>query len=510
MLRQSEEEPRTSNSCLAWVVPCLLVLTYAATSSQEFSGDMFHYVRQARDGGDLFHPHHVLYLSNLRVFVRGLPLDPLAAASLSSIIWSAVGLYSLSLLTRRATGSALLAALSPALLGLLRLYWGYSNRPEVYVPSGACVLLSFALAPAPRMSEGGSSWPRWLASGAALAAGCLLNQAAVLAAPGLLLVGLFQGSKRALRGATLAVAGAGVISMGTYVLVYVTRGGGESFWTWLTRYAHVGVASVILAPFWSRRARTGLEPVIWGMLTWLVLDFSFHVWWVPHEHEQFILCSISAGALITLSLLSMVNVVGPSRVPRLIVGLATIVPIGVLLIGSNWRTNIRGLVHPPVSHRTRIEEIAQGVRGSDRYVLPGDWYAGYVFAQGEDSLVVSGYRVVEDFDEVEGWLGRGGALHVHEVWLNVPYGYRSRLNRDRRLMARYWEAFCGCAGSREGCGMDVRLWTIKDVAVGVTFIRSDTLPVVSVQDVIGKVVDLCRHARLRHDGAQAFLDMTRG
>ncbi len=44
------------------------------------------------------------------------------------------------------------------------------------------VLLSFALAPAPRMSEGGSSWPRWLASGAALAAGCLLNQAAVLAA----------------------------------------------------------------------------------------------------------------------------------------------------------------------------------------------------------------------------------------------------------------------------------------------------------------------------------------
>lgn len=538
--------PEKCDSCVPGVGVCLMLLTYAITLSHEFSGDMFYYLKCARDGTHLFHPHHLLYLSNLRLFVRNLPLNPFTAAALSSIVWSAVGLCSLSVLARRVTGSTVLVVLAPLMLGVQRLYWAYANRPEVYVPSAACVLLGFTLAPRPACDD---RWlVRWFTAGAALAAACLLNQAAMLAAPGFVAMGVAHRSKRALRDAVLAIALAGSICLAAYVAVHRMQGEG-SLMAWMTRYAHAReksgwgdpahislqglrtagsslAAALILdwrrpwaervvmaalavaaslAPVVSRRTRNGLAPVAWGLFTWSLVDFIFHMWWIPHEHEQFILCSVAVGSLAAVGLLSTVEAIA-GAIARSVLGSAMVVPIVLLMVGANWRTSIRGLMQPPVSHEARVAAIAQGTARGHRYVLPGDWEAGYRFEVGDDSLVVSGYRVFEAFDEVEGWLGRGSVLHVHDAWINVPYGYRDLLERDPGFAARYWRTLCGCSGAPEAaCRVGVRVWTIGDIPVGITFERNDSLPPVTLAAAVGEIVDSCRRARLRHDAARAFL-----
>ncbi len=525
---------------------------YVGTIPRDFSGDMLHYAGCARDGIGLYHPHHLLYIGNLRATIASLPFDPLRAACLNSVLWSLIGLAALYHINRSVSGGTALPAVSALALATAANYWRYSNSPEVYVPSVACLLCSFAAMGSSRrlVARGIAYWSRWLLAGCMLGLACLLNQAAVLAVPGVAAYGVALRKGRSALGALVSVLLAGAVSLGVYAFIYamlhpeLPR---ETFWTWMTRYAQVrgqtgwgdpahvswaglqaalrsirtavlpenqhplarkalttaGVLLVIAAPVWASRRGKLERALLAGLGGWLLSDFLFHVWWIPTAPEQFTASSSALVCLCVVSAACVLRTVFKPHVLRSAVGVPAMLGLCAVLANGSWQGTVRDAARPPLPFRERTEHLYELTASGGRLVLPPPWSRGFAFQYGGNPLARNGYRILEDVRGAVEWLSSGRELYVHADWVVMPAYQSKRLEREPELLRLYWLALGGCkdAGG-DSCTAKVDVWKVLDVPVGLVFTRSPEDPPVSLRQVLEQVVSLstkhalgCRAAR---------------
>jgi len=118
--------------------------------AQEQTADSLDYALSARTGSGMYHPHHLLFIPIVRLFLRGLASvgigsDPILAGQIHNILWAIVTTVCLFFVAGRLLGSLFGAVAAATFLLVARGFWLYSTQLEVYVPATGCLALMTVL-----------------------------------------------------------------------------------------------------------------------------------------------------------------------------------------------------------------------------------------------------------------------------------------------------------------------------------------------------------------------------
>jgi hypothetical protein len=389
------------------------------TRSLEQYGDGLSYVESARSGIDLFHPHHLGYISAVRAVYQilraaGAKVDPITAAQLHNILWALAALFSAAFLARRLTGSWAWALFAAFALLVCQGFWEYATQAQVYVPAMGAAALTACLA----SGRPGRPWtlPRIAALSALFVLAVLYHQTMVLfLLPLAVLFALSTDNASRLRLAGGALAAAFLI-LALYAAAFLSRGEPftvSGFLGYALRYTYhpapqwgawsnLGPAGVGYALFsllrnvipvvgafqkpavaafgvfllvlfiWHIRrlgpkGEPGARPLRAFLLTWLAVHGGFYLWWAPQDKNNF---TVALFPLVLLVLLAGRDATaGMSATGRRLVAAAgALLLIGLGLI--NYTRFIRPLHLSPGPNYAEAVRLAACVRDGD-YILSG-------------------------------------------------------------------------------------------------------------------------------------------
>ena len=112
----------------------------------EQTADSLDYALSARTGTGMYHPHHLLFIPIVRLFLLGLARagigpDPILAGQIHNIFWAIVAAVCLFRVAERLLGSLFGGIVAAFFLLVARGFWLYSTQLEVYVPATGCLAL---------------------------------------------------------------------------------------------------------------------------------------------------------------------------------------------------------------------------------------------------------------------------------------------------------------------------------------------------------------------------------
>jgi 4-amino-4-deoxy-L-arabinose transferase-like glycosyltransferase len=118
--------------------------------AQEQTADSLDYALSARTGAGMYHPHHLLFIPIVRLFLHGLARmgigpDPILAGQIHNILWGIVTTVCLFWAGERLLGSPFGGIVAAFFLLVARGFWLYSTQLEVYVPATGCLALMTVL-----------------------------------------------------------------------------------------------------------------------------------------------------------------------------------------------------------------------------------------------------------------------------------------------------------------------------------------------------------------------------
>jgi len=336
---------RSRQTVAAAALGGLTILLLMAFRTLEQTGDSLTYATAIKTGDLLFHPHHLLFSPLARlVFLTltgvGLPVDGILAGQIHNAAWAAVAVVGLFFLTRRWTGSSLLAGAAALALLSCQGFLLFASQVEVYIPTlGCAALLLLSL-------EWHGTRPRRLALIIALFSLLILyHQSNVLFCLPLAAFFLLQEKQRGLRTAAGVIGAAGALVLAIYIGAYLVQGSNPSpsgFVQFCLRYALLeqwaapgnlsspGVLSAMTAQVEALAlipgaARQGagylmgilvLGVVAWNLAMparqpasrprrallaiWLLAYHAFFIWWQPGQDEFFIITLLPLILLMVL------------------------------------------------------------------------------------------------------------------------------------------------------------------------------------------------------------------
>lgn len=217
----SQQDARLQTRATASLLALLGALWFYAVAPDDFSFDSVAYAITVRDGGPLFHPHHLLYEPVVFVIARllarfGVAFPELGAARIHNGLWAIGGAFALVMLMTAVTGRRLVGFLAGALLVISAGAIVFSTQNDAYVPTLACtvILLSalYGLDADPRPM-------RHAAAGLAWALATLYHQTGILlAAPVLYLCLAERGWPRGARSFFAIAIPAGLLTLSVYLV----------------------------------------------------------------------------------------------------------------------------------------------------------------------------------------------------------------------------------------------------------------------------------------------------
>lgn len=374
-----------------WIGPGLGALTACvlfALRSRELTGDSIDELRAIGSGRDLFHPHHLLF----RPIVRGVYLalaavspscDAVFAAQAHNTLWAGLSVAAAYWILSHELGSRLAAA--PWALGVAASagFVTFATQVEAYIPATGCLLLLGALLLHARRGPA-----RTLAAALLYAAAVTYHQSAIFFALPLLFL-LRRGEPSRTSSASWALPYVCILLVsGTLVLgAYVLASGQRSIagvllfassylrhpnpdWGTVANLSPTGLGQLLRSQLVNfvrppsvyssaanalavafglglgtlaavavaevRRRREFLTQLLFP-ISWLLVNWSFFLWFFPGESDHFL------QNVFPLSLLGGLVLHGGLRSPRLrragaVTGLA------LLLGGASW--NMLTLVIP--------------------------------------------------------------------------------------------------------------------------------------------------------------------
>ena len=379
---------KSRQTLLAAGLGALTIFLLMAFRTLEQTGDSLTYATAIKTGERLFHPHHLLFSPLARlVFLAlrgwGLPVDGILAGQIHNASWAAVAVVALFYLTRRWTGSTLLATAAALLLLSCQGFLLFASQVEVYVPTLGCAALLLLILESGRETPPGLAW--FAMSVATLSLLIFYHQSNVLFCLPLAVYLLWQEKKRGLRTAALVVGLAGFFVLAVYIGVYMVQVPDPSPWgfgQFCLRYALVeqwatpdnvssqGVISAMAAQaeaitLVASGARQGaaylvgilvLAVAAWNitmatrhrstgagralLVIWLAIYYPFFIWWQPGQDEFFIITLLPLILLLVLMVNDLAHRSGSSWMrPAL---------AGVLLLASGFLTprHVRGTLLP--------------------------------------------------------------------------------------------------------------------------------------------------------------------
>lgn len=324
------------------VVAAAIVAVLASTAALEQTGDSLAYLRKARIGGKLFHPHHLLFSASVRLVYLGLDSvvgvrDVVLAAQIHNLAYAFVALLAVYSIGLRWLGSRSLGLIGLAFYGCATGTMVFASQAEVYVPSAACLgvatVFFLALVDSPK-SKGAriglvGSWvlavlyhqtavlfliPMALAAGGARGRGLMRAIVVVTAQAGAVVFGAYWYAYRVM---SEPDGSSGPISFLNFVLYYAfVEGKG---WGSAANLDPPGVVALLRSHVWGLSAlvpdlpavlvgiaAAGVAAVAWAWLvagprprfllcfasSWAAVLLVFFLWWFPQEREFAVLTSM--------------------------------------------------------------------------------------------------------------------------------------------------------------------------------------------------------------------------
>lgn len=377
----------------------LIFLGLFLTRAAEQTRDSLVYALAAKTGEEMFHSHHLIYTPAVRLFYLVIQpfcpgCDAVFAGQIHNILWAAVGILALFHLVKNIWGfrSALITTL---LFMGLRGYWELSTQTTMYVPGAAILTLMSAVL----LSRDFKNLPfpvGWsVLSAGLLALAILYHQANILFVLPLGVYLFAAGGKFGLRAWLYVVILAGLVTLFSYLLVYllttsswsvsgfiryclaytseICLGGlckaSPDSWGSLGNLSAAGLSQLLSSLFWNVLvlpdqfaslallvfglavlALTGWHAVQilrrasdWALrlfcLTWFYTYTVFFFWWLPSYQHPFVIVMIPLSLLGVLAVRD-ITVLIPERkwVERLAASAAI---LAVLVIaGRNFQTSI--------------------------------------------------------------------------------------------------------------------------------------------------------------------------
>ncbi len=345
---------RTANILLTGLA---FAVVYFLLRSVGQTPDGLSYALAVRDGIDLYHPHHLLYVPVTRfLFLLTGGHDAILAGVLHNLIWLVVlafGAWRLAGQLRWTPGAAMLAAV--ALLASRGVLF-YATHVETYLPALACLVMFVAVWFRPQH--------RNLVAAVWLALAVLYHQTNVL-----LVVPLLVTSEHRRQDFLRVVLPAGVAVMGLYFVGWRLVGSGVELFSWLFTYAQADVPAwgnaghfsglglltmgasqlrmVLPVPTSYQFVGGGfmLAGLVWLVgwhlrrrdhqrerrfaLVYLAVYLPFFLWWIPSDADFFLATLLPLWWLLLLLIADL----GERRQGRWLA-----VPVALLLVGNLWFT----------------------------------------------------------------------------------------------------------------------------------------------------------------------------
>jgi len=424
--------PRARTTDILFMGLAFAVLYFLLRSAGQ-TPDGLSYALAIREGADMYHPHHLLYVpvSRFLFLVTG-GRDAILAGVLHNLIWLMAlgfGAWRLAGLLRWSHGATLLAA--GALLASRGVLF-YATHVETYLPALACLTLFTATWFKPQRSD--------LEAAAWLALAVLYHQTNVM-----LVVPMLVTSDRRRRDFSRVVVPAGALVLILSVVGWRLEAVGTGFGPWLLTYAradvpawgslaHFSVAGVkelglsqlrqilpvpeaiaggeavalvaILAGLTAhhlRQSHRRQQRLFALIFLWVYL--LFFLWWIPSDPDFFLATLLPLWWLALL----LIGDLAPRWRGRWLLG-----PVGLLLLGNLWFT-ARPMSRDPGPLHVRARLVDQVV-AADTVVIVG-------YGLEQELLYHAGRQKVYEGDAVALRLAAGEGLPwvAGEVGLERDY-----------------------------------------------------------------------------------------
>jgi hypothetical protein len=227
------------------LVPFIVAVGFVALHyefrTQQILPDALQYCIDAREGTNVYHPHHLGYVSTIRAarwLLRavGIDADWILAAQIHNLAAIPVLVVSFVVLVFHVTRCAWTATLAPVIFLVQGQVMYLGTQPESYIPSAACVVAGVASFVAIRHAA-----PRVVVTAVAFTFAILYHQLAVLVtAP---FIGVFAVSPKYRRDASLACVIAGGLTLAAYLAAWRTNAPELGFVSYCTSYTHLSDGS---------------------------------------------------------------------------------------------------------------------------------------------------------------------------------------------------------------------------------------------------------------------------
>ncbi|MCP4581034.1 MAG: glycosyltransferase family 39 protein [candidate division Zixibacteria bacterium] len=218
--------------------------------------DSYSYSIAVRDGGDLFHPHHLLYHLFGFLFFKLFSFTGLGSMKILSMANSLFGAITLMIVFKiiRYRTSEYMAAIGTVMTGFLFSFWYYATSVEVNMPAlmFLCLALYYLIG---KPKSGSNSMKVYIF----IAAGILFHQIVALAVIPILIYDFtrYKSFAKIIRYAFPGLAGGFAI----YLIVAITQAETVSIdgiYKWLTFYGHLDA--------WGTLGTSNFSGAIWGKL----------------------------------------------------------------------------------------------------------------------------------------------------------------------------------------------------------------------------------------------------
>lgn len=378
----------------------LIFLGLFLTRAAEQTRDSLVYALAAKTGEELFHSHHLIYTPAIRLFYLVIQpfcpgCDAVFAGQIHNMIWAAVGILAFFHLVKNLWGFRA-AIITTLLFTGLRGYWELSTQTTMYVPGAAILTLLSAvlISRDPKTRAYPVGWAVLIAGLLALA--ILYHQANILFVLPLGVYLFAAGGKFGLRAWLYVVILAGLVTLFSYLLVYLlTTTGSWSVsgfirfclaytseiclgglckaspdnWGSFGNLSAAGLNQLLSSLFWnvlvlpdqvaflalpmfglSLLALTGWQAVqvlrrasAWALrlfsLTWFYIYTIFFFWWLPSYQHPFVIVMIPLSLLGVLAVRDIAALI-PERkwVERLAAAAAILAAL--VIGGRNFQTSI--------------------------------------------------------------------------------------------------------------------------------------------------------------------------
>lgn len=450
------------------LVSLLVVFTFLllfTTKAAQQIQDSLVYAYAAKTGLELFHPHHLLYIPIVRLFLQLIsPLcgscDAVFAAQLHNILWATVAVASLFLILKQVSEYTFLGLLVAVLLLVTRGFWELSTQTTMYVPVTSCLALLVTVL----IVWQGNTLTRCkiVIVTLLLALAVLYHQANVLFSIPLGYYLIAINGKRGWKASLAAISFAGLIVLSVYFLAFFASKGtwslGEfmrfcfsytqeiclggqcryrpSNWGTLNHFGAAGIRSFLDSLLWNfailpERLVRLIRPIlaffmimlygwhIWQLinhaihekmriflLVWMSIYILFNLWWLPSYPHPFIIVLLPILLLTCLALKDVIDKLPNSYCSKLLP--TTVVMVAILFMFTrNFYTVVLPLQEPESDSYLEAAKLA--------VLVPSE------------CMILTSYRVWNHlryyFDRTEGTIQAKNPLSFFHESTPIPQQY---------------------------------------------------------------------------------------